>query len=315
LETGAFGRYRIRYSSLQAGGVAVTADRLINLLAAVTLIEMMVTIGLGVNVSDVFRVATNPGLVMRAALANYILVPAAAIALLLAFHASPMVAAGFLVAAVCPGAPYGPPFTGMAKGNVAVSVGLMVILAGSSAILAPVLLQFLLPFIAGDAQLKMNVGKMVATLLGAQLVPLCVGLALHSRYPALADELRKPAGVASVLLNLLTLAVIIFVQFRILAHIRVGSYLGMLCLVLATMMAGWVTGGSKRDERKSMMLTTSVRNVGVSLVIVTSSFPGTPAITAATAYALLQTIALALVASAWGRVTSASEAVNAAKAA
>ena len=30
----------------------------------------------------------------------------------------PLVAAGFLIAAVCPGAPYGPPFTRMAGGNV-----------------------------------------------------------------------------------------------------------------------------------------------------------------------------------------------------
>ena len=37
------------------------------------------------------------------------------------------------MAAVCPGAPYGPPFTGMAKGNVPTSVGLTVMLTGSNA--------------------------------------------------------------------------------------------------------------------------------------------------------------------------------------
>ena len=52
----------------------------------------------------------------------------------------------FLICAVCPGAPYGPPFTGMAKGKVGVAVGLMVILAGSSALVAPLLLHGLLPF-------------------------------------------------------------------------------------------------------------------------------------------------------------------------
>lgn len=280
-------------------------DRLINVLSEITLIEMMVTIGLGVTFSDVLRVSRDYGRVTRAALANYIFVPAAALGLLLLFHASPMIAVGFLVAAVCPGAPYGPPFTAMAKGKVEVAVGLMVILAGSSAIVAPLLLQFLLPIVARDIPLKINLIKIVGTLLGVQLLPLCVGLMLRQRYPAWAERFRKPAGVLSMLLNLLTLAVILFVQFRVLLEIHLLGYIGMLFLVIATMVSGWLTGGRESQDRKGMVLTTVVRNVGVSLVIVTSSFPGTAAVGSATAYALFQTIVIALVAFAWGRLTPA----------
>ena len=66
-------------------------------------------------------VARNGRLLALAALANYVCVPAAAVGLLLLFRAQPMIAAGFLITAVCPGAPYGPPFTAIAKGNTAVS--------------------------------------------------------------------------------------------------------------------------------------------------------------------------------------------------
>ncbi len=286
-------------------------DRLINVLAEITLIEMMVTIGLGVTLSDVLRVSRNYGRVARAVLANYILVPAAALGLLLLFHASPMIAVGLFVAAVCPGAPYGPPFTAMAKGNVAVSVGLMVILAGSSAVVAPLLLRFLLPMVAGYIPVKINVIKMVGTLLGAQLLPLCVGLMVRQRYPAWAERFQKPASALSVLLNLLMLAVFLFVQFRVLAEIRLVGYVEMLSLVIAAVVSGWLIGGRESEGRKSMVLTTSVRNVGVSLVVVTGSFPGTPAVGSATAYALFQTIVIALLALAWGRFTPASiESVN-----
>jgi BASS family bile acid:Na+ symporter len=283
----------------------MTVDRLINILAAITLIEMMVTIGLGVTFSDVLRVARSWSLVARAVFANYILVPASAVVLLLLFRANPMVAAGFLVAAACPGAPYGPPLTAMAKGNVSVSVGLMVILAGSSAIFAPIFLQLLLPLVAGDTPLKISVVKIVGTLLGAQLLPLCAGVLLRRQYPALADSLKKPAGVLSAVLNFLTLTVILFVQFRVLAEIRLISYVGMLSLLLATMVAGALASWGMSEERKSMVITTAVRNVGVSLVIVTGSFPGTAAITSVTVYALFQTILMVLVALAWGRLTPA----------
>src|ERR1043166_6074313 len=168
----------------------MTIDRFVNLLAAVTLFEMMVTIGLGVAVAEIVGVARDWRAMARAGFANYVLVPAAAVALLLLFHAAPLVAAGFLIAAVCPGAPYGPPFTGLAKGNVALAVGLMTLLAGSSALLAPLLLRLLLPLASGDAQVQIDVVKMIGTLLGAQLLPLGIGLFLRHRRPALADRLQ-----------------------------------------------------------------------------------------------------------------------------
>src|SRR5439155_12003541 len=124
-------------------------NQLINLVASITLFEMMVAIGLGVTFADVLLVAKDWKLVTKAALASYVFVPAAAVGLLILFQADPYVAAGFLICAVCPGAPYGPPFTGMAKGKVGVAVGLMVVLAGSSALAAPLLLRGLLPFVLG----------------------------------------------------------------------------------------------------------------------------------------------------------------------
>jgi uncharacterized membrane protein YtjA (UPF0391 family) len=59
-----------------------------------------------------------------------------------------------------------------------------------------------------------------------------------------------------------------------------------------------------------MAITTSTRNVGVALVIAAGSFPGTAAITAATAYALFQIFAVLLIAMAWGRMSSSAPAVS-----
>jgi BASS family bile acid:Na+ symporter len=280
-------------------------DQLINVIAMLTLTEMMVTIGMGVRYADVIGVARDWRVVTRAGIANYILVPAVAASLLLLFKATPMVAAGFLVAAVCPGAPYGPPLTALAKGAVPRSVGLMVVLAGSSAILAPLLLMFLLPLVAGNGPLKINAAKMVSTLALSQFLPLCIGLFIRERKPELAQKLSKPFGRLSLALNLILVAVILAVQFRMLAQIRLTGYLGMLALVAASVLAGWILGERRGDGRKTLAITTSVRNAGVSLVIATSSFPGTAAITAATAYGLFQTLLIALLALLWGRATLA----------
>jgi BASS family bile acid:Na+ symporter len=275
-------------------------DRLINILVTVTLIELMVAIGLGVTFAEVIGVARNRRLVLQAALANYVCVPAAAVGLLLLFHAEPMVAAGFLIAVVCPGAPFGPPLTAMAKGNVAVSVGLMAFLAGSSALVAPLLLYSLLPIVSSGDSPSVHAGKMVVTLLATQLLPLSVGLAVRQWSPSLAARVSKPANLLSAVLSLSVIGLILVVHFQTLVSIRPRGFAGMLALVLAALAAGWLLGMPGSGNRKAMAITTSVRNVGVALVIATSSFPATPAVTATLAFGLFQTIVVALIALGWG---------------
>ena len=274
---------------------------LINALAAITLIEMMFTLGMGLTISAVLDATKNATLIVRALLASYVIVPALAVVLLIIFNASPMVAAGLLIVAACPGAPYGPPFTNLAKGEVNAAVGLMLVLAATSAILSPLLLSLLLPTVTSTTKLAINVPKLVGTLMGTQLVPLCVGIILRHYLPERALGLKKPAGILSILLNLCTLIAVIAVYFPTLAGIRARGYLGMFCMLLACMAAGVLMGGTKAQDRKTLVITTAVRNAGVSLVVATTSFAGTAAVTAATAYALFQTVGMALIAFAWGK--------------
>jgi BASS family bile acid:Na+ symporter len=285
----------------------MTINQLINVLVTVTLIEMMAAIGLGVAFVDLVGVARNWRLLTRAALANYVCVPAVTVALLLLFDAHPLVAAGFLILAVCPGAPYGPPFTAIAKGNVAVSVGLMVVLAGSSALLAPVLLHYLLPLVSGSDSLKGDVTRIVSTLLVTQLLPLGAGVAVRQWRPPLAARLQRPANLVSKLLNLTAVGLILATQFESLSEIRLRGFVGMLALLIASWAAGWLLAGAGTDLRKTMTLTTSLRNVGVGLVIATGTFAGTPAVTAVLAYGLFEVVGSLALALAWARRATAKE--------
>ena len=136
----------------------MTMAQLISPLVAATLVAMMVSVGLAVPISQAVAVVRRPSIVARAAFANYVLVPLVALLLLRLFHVRPHAAAGFLILAVCPGAPYGPSCTGVAKGNVPLAVGLMVLLAASSVILSPILLRFLLTKYSGGISSRLTGG-------------------------------------------------------------------------------------------------------------------------------------------------------------
>ena len=280
----------------------MTAAGFIKILVPIMLIEMMIAIGLGVSLAELAAAARNWRLTTKAALANYLCVPAVTVGLLLFFHpADATVPAGFLILAVCPGAPFGPACTRLAKGNVAIAVGLMVLLAGSSAIAGPVLLYLLLPLMSGSASLQVDAGQIVATLLATQLAPLCLGLGVRHWLPRLANGLQRPANLLSAILNLATLGVVLVVYFPLMAEIRLRGYVGMLALLVASWAAGWLLGGPGADNRRALALTTSLRNVGVGLVIATSNFGGTAAVTAVLAYGIFEIVGSLLLALAWGR--------------
>jgi BASS family bile acid:Na+ symporter len=285
----------------------MTTDQWINALVTITLIEMMAATGLGVSFTDLIGVARNGRLVARAALANYVCVPGATVGLLLLFGAHPMVAAGFLILATCPGAPYGPPVVAIAKGDVTAAVGLMLILAGSSAVLAPILLYGLLPLVSDGEPLKVDAARIVGTLLATQLLPLCIGVAVRQWRPALADRLRKPAVLASKVLNLVAVGTILVTQFPLLAEIRLRGLVGMLALLIASWAAGWLLGGPHPAIRRAMTLTTSQRNVGVGLVIAAGAFGASPALTATLAYGLFAVVGSFLLALGWARRAPGAE--------
>jgi bile acid:Na+ symporter, BASS family len=230
-----------------------------------------------------------------------ILVTVAAVVLLLLFGAESTVAAGFLILAVCPGAPFAPSCVALAKGNVPVAVGLMAILASSSAIVAPVLLQLLLPLMAGNDSLQIDAVKIVRALLITQLLPLFVGLAIRHWRPRLADSLQRPTDRLSTGLSLVTIGVILFAHFNLLVEIPLRAYLGMTALLIASWIAGWLFGGRRQDNRKAMAITTALRNLGVGLVIATGNFAGTPAVTATLAYGLFEIFGTILLALWWAR--------------
>jgi BASS family bile acid:Na+ symporter len=277
------------------------AERMINILVTVTLIAMMVSIGLGVTFSDLAKLARDWLLIGRAVVANYVIVPAATVALLLLFKPHPMVAAGFLILAFCPGAPFSPACVKIAKGDMTAAVGWMVILAGSSAILAPVLLHFHLPLISTSEALEVDALKIVTSLLITQLLPLLIGLGIRHWRRAWAEIIQKPMNRISAVLSLLTVAAILFVHYQLLLEIRPRGYLGMTILLVASWAAGWLLGGPYRELRRSLALTTSLRNVGVGLVIATASFPQTAALTSVLAYGIFEIFGSLILAFWWSR--------------
>ena len=264
--------------------------RFTSLLNIVALIAIMLSMGLQVKVADVLASARQTRFVGLGLVANYVVVPLLTLGLLQLFHADRMVSMGFLILAVCPGAPLAPPLTAVAKGSLPSAVGLMVILASSSAFLSPILLSRLLVFLAPDGELHIDYLAIVRTLLVVQLLPLGVGLSVCHFAPKMTERITKPIAFVGNLLLIALIGTILATQYQTLAAIRLRGWFGMSLLLGASLGIGWISGGATRATRKALAVTTAVRNAAVALVIATTNFADTPAVTAVVAYGLVSSL-------------------------
>jgi hypothetical protein len=107
-----------------------------------------------------------------------------------------------------------------------------------------------------------------------------IGLLVRSRLLKYAEKLQRPATLLSAIRSLVVFALIISLQYRTLAEIRLVGFVGISVMVLLCPAAGWVFAGHAIGMRKAVGLTTAARNVGVALLIATASFPDSAAVTA-----------------------------------
>lgn len=280
-------------------------QNVLNLLNLAALIGLMYAAGLQVKFSELISMLQNKGRLAGAVIVNYLLIPLLAVFLLRAFEAGPLASTGFLILAVCPGAPVGPPLSKIAGANVPLSVALMLVLSVLSAVLSPLLLSFMLGQLLPDNDLKVDYFAMIRALLIGQLLPFLAGLITAQRVPDFAGKLAKPLDRISKALFLFVVLLITSSQIQAFTQVKPRGWLGMIVLFAASAMIGYFSGGREHAARISTSLTSATKNGGVALVITLGNFAGTPAAAAVIVYTVFSTLAALSIALICGRITQA----------
>ncbi|HWA98511.1 MAG TPA: bile acid:sodium symporter [Pirellulales bacterium] len=147
-----------------------TISRLLNVAA---LIVVMLSLGLSLEPMAIVAAIRRVHLTAAAMAVNLIVVPSITLLLLRLIPPPDDAAIGFLVLALCAGAPVGPLFTGIAKGDIELATGLMVVLAASSTFLVPALLPFFTSWVAEGMSATVDYRIIAVVLLVTQLLPHC----------------------------------------------------------------------------------------------------------------------------------------------
>ena len=141
-----------------------------NLAILAFVITSMLAMGLSLTTKQIIEPLRNVRLVVKALLANFVLVPLLAYLILLVIPLAEPLAIGLILLATAAGAPFLPKLVEAAKGNIAFGVGLMVLLMVVTIIYLPLVMPLLLPGVA------VNPMDIAGSLIVLMLIPLAIGL-------------------------------------------------------------------------------------------------------------------------------------------
>ena len=276
---------------------------LVKYLVMVSVMFLMLGVGLRTAFGEVINVAKQYRLVMRGVLANFLVVPLLFYAALNWLPFSPDVVIGVLIMAAAPVAPMAPPFVGMAKGDVPYAVGLMTIVALLCVPLTPLILVLCLP--TSEAGLELDVVKIVQTLLVAQLIPIGAGMAINHFSRKWTDKLLRVVPQIGQVGLVISIALIVAVQARLIVGLGVMPNLAVLLSIVVCLLIGnLMMIGEPAERRRSLGISTAIRNVALGLLIVNSNYQGTAAVAIVLVFGVLSMV----VAFAYGKLTVGLEA-------
>ena len=238
------------------------------------IVTSMLAMGMSLTIPMIVQPLKNARLVALALLANFVLVPLLAYVITLIIPLESSLKIGLIVLATAAGAPFLPKLAQIAKGNMAFSVGLMVLLMVTTIVYLPIVLPLLLPGVS------VNPWDIAKSLIFLMLVPLAIGLLIKSSAPDTAAEYQPLMSKASSLSVLVLLVVGLGLKASdILDLIGSGGMVALVLFVIGSLVIGLVLGGREAGTRSVLGLGTAQRNVSAAIVVSAQNFAGTNTLT------------------------------------
>lgn len=234
--------------------------------------QSLVTIGLGIimfimgitmDEKDFKVILTNPKDIFIGCLAQFTIMPLIAFVLAKVLNLPSELAVGLVLLGTCPGGSASNVMTYLAKGDVALSVGMTTV----STLLAPILTPILTYFLAGQ-WVKIDIIVMVLDIFKVVIIPIFLGLVLHKLFKEKILKISKFLVVIPILTILMVMAMCV-------APNRVNLINSGMILIVAVCVHNWLgfalgyMAGSltrmNEAKKKALAIEVGLQNSGLAV--------------------------------------------------
>ena len=235
---------------------------------------IMFGMGLTLKPSDFRVVFSRPKDVVIGCLAQFTVMPLLAFALTRIFRLDAALAIGVILVGCCPGGTASNVITYLAKGDLALSVGMTAV----STLLAPVLTPLLVWLLAGE-MVAVDVIGMLLSILWVVILPIALGLLVKRFWPRTTE---RASGYLPALSSL-AICVIVLIVIAANAHkLLDGGWVIMAVVVLHNvcgLAAGYLIGSMLHlapAKRRAISIEVGMQNSGLASSLATLHFAAYP---------------------------------------
>jgi len=262
-------------------------DPRIGLIVGIMVGFLVFAVALDLTWEQLRRVLKSPKAPAIGLVAQFGILPAVAFGAGVYLTDVPSVALGLLLVTCCPGGALSNYLTGVARGNVATSIGMTMVSTVFSLVLTPLLFVFwasVNPSTRAVLQdIRMDPQQVVMTLLIMLIVPVTGGMLLRAKRPDAADEIRVLTRRIAGIVFAVVVAMIIGGNITSLAlFARVALLPVLLTFVIAVVLGwalAWLTGLVAAD-RRAVAIEVAFQNVALAIGIGIAFFPALAGIAA-----------------------------------
>jgi predicted Na+-dependent transporter len=240
---------------------------LVNLAVVVFAVSSMLSVGLAYSFRQVVSPLRNAHAVIRALIANFILVPIFVFAVLAILPLDEPLKVGLLLIACAAGAPFLVKLVKAADGDVALGTSLLMLLLVVTIIYMPFIVPLMLP------EAKVSAASIAKPLFWTMLLPLLVGHFLEVKFRVLAKRFQPViAKVSNVALVVLLVTTFFANLHEIIGMFGRGAILSAILVVGGSYVIGYLLGSAVRGTRGLLGLGTGQRNIAAATVVATQGF-------------------------------------------
>lgn len=226
----------------------------------------MLSVGFGYTVQEIIDPFRDAGKVARALIANFVLAPILALAIVHWLSLDEPIAIGLMLLGMAGGAPFLIKLTEAADHDVGLAASLLVLLLPFTILYLPTMMPLVVPAVTVDA------AAIAKPLVLAMLLPLGIGLLARAWLPRSAQRLRPLMGTLGSIALVAMVSFTLIVNFReVVGLFGSGVILAATILTAGAYAIGFLLGGRDPASHNILALGTGQRNVSAATVVATQS--------------------------------------------
>ena len=235
---------------------------------------VMFGMGLTLNLTDFKIVFSRPKDVITGCLAQFTIMPLLAWVLATVFRLDEALALGVVLVGCCPGGTASNVITYLAKGDLALSVGM----TGVSTLVAPLLTPLLTWALAGKT-VDVDVAGMLLSILWVVILPIVVGLTVKWIWPKFTEKATDYLPAVSSIAIALIVAIVIGANA---SKLMAGGLVIVVVVVLHNLCGlslGYLIGrmlGLSEPKKRAISIEVGMQNSGLASSLATIHFAAYP---------------------------------------